>query len=115
MQWDSPGLPAAALFPIKTTCLPGLSPRLRLTRSRFWLLILQGLQERLGFDAKSTTKLFGAFERLHNKRAFEGTGIGLANSRRIILRHGGRMGGEASKGATFDLTLPLTSGHHPAN
>jgi signal transduction histidine kinase len=63
----------------------------------------------IGFDEKHAERVFTAFERLHSRSSYEGTGIGLSIARKIVWRHGGHITakGVPGEGATFTVTLPL--------
>jgi signal transduction histidine kinase len=63
----------------------------------------------IGFEDQYAERIFGAFQRLHGRSAYDGTGIGLSIARKIAWRHDGDItaSGVSGVGATFRLTLPL--------
>jgi signal transduction histidine kinase len=63
----------------------------------------------IGIEPQYAERIFAIFQRLHTKEAYEGTGIGLALTRKIIEHHGGRiwLDTDVEQGATFRFTLPV--------
>lgn len=70
-----------------------------------------------GFDMTQASRLFGAFERLHETQDFDGTGVGLTIVQRIVQRHGGRIWAESEPGhgASFFFTLTEAVATDPVN
>ena len=62
----------------------------------------------IGFEQQNAEKIFGLFERLHQKEEYSGTGIGLAICKKIVLNHKGHIVAQSTpqKGATFCMYLP---------
>jgi len=62
----------------------------------------------IGIDKKHLDKIFTIFQRLNSRDKYEGTGIGLAISEKIILKHKGRIWAESEpgNGTTFYFTIP---------
>jgi light-regulated signal transduction histidine kinase (bacteriophytochrome) len=73
-----------------------------------WLVTVE--DNGIGFDPRYADRIFSAFERLHSRSEYDGTGIGLSIARKIAWRHGGELTATSvpGQGSTFTLTLPLS-------
>jgi PAS domain S-box-containing protein len=69
----------------------------------------------IGFEEKYLDRIFNAFQRLHTRHEYEGTGMGLAIVRKIALYHGGEVTAKSTpgEGSTFILTIPAVHNRKP--
>lgn len=67
----------------------------------------------IGFEEKYLDRIFAPFQRLHTRREYPGTGIGLAICKQIVERHGGSITARSTpgEGTTFTILLPLSHEH----
>jgi signal transduction histidine kinase len=90
---------------------PGVPPRIEIeaeTRDGAWLFAVR--DDGIGIDPRAAERVFLMFQRLHHREEYAGTGVGLAISKKIVERHGGRIWVEprAGPGCSFLFTLPAT-------
>ena len=75
----------------------------------------------IGFDNQYADKIFTIFQRLHSREKYDGTGIGLAITKKIIEKHNGIIAASSkeNEGARFTIVLPLkqslTLDYHMSN
>ena len=94
------------------------APRISVSARRdgeFWLFSFT--DNGIGIPAEYAERIFVIFQRLHDKAAYPGTGIGLAMCRKIIEYHGGRiwLDTTVTSGARFCFTLPVRPGDAEAD
>jgi signal transduction histidine kinase len=99
----------APVVTVTAKMIPALRPRFSAEAVASDRFVLTVEDNGIGFDQQYGERIFGAFERLHARSAYDGTGIGLSIARKIVWRHGGHITatGAPGQGATFTVTLPL--------
>ncbi len=84
------------------------NPQITITGSNTGIVNVYSIKDNgVGFNPKYTTHIFELFNRLHSDEEFEGTGVGLAIVKKIIVRHGGRVWAESIMGHGTELFFSL--------
>ena len=89
---------------------PGIGCKIHVSASRgrsFWKFSVH--DNGIGMEQNLLSKIFGMFQRLHGREDYEGTGIGLAHSEKIVNLHGGDIwvDSKPGEGSTFFFTIPV--------
>jgi light-regulated signal transduction histidine kinase (bacteriophytochrome) len=95
IKYQSPGIPHVHVSAAKNS-------------AKKWTFSVQ--DDGLGIDSQYFDRIFGMFQRLHQREEFAGTGIGLAICKKIVERHGGMISVESQlgQGSTFSFALSGT-------
>ncbi|UCD50979.1 MAG: hypothetical protein JSW27_26075 [Phycisphaerales bacterium] len=92
-------------------------PRIRITASAadHGMVRIEVTDNGIGIESACQENVFAMFKRVHHGNMYEGTGVGLAICKKIVKRHGGRIGVESQlgEGSTFWFTLPLAESKAP--
>ena len=85
-----------------------LPPTVKPSRSSPTYYRVDVIDNGIGFDEKYVDRIFEVFQRLHGKREYAGTGIGLAICEKVVANHGGAITARSQpgQGATFSIYLP---------
>lgn len=96
---------------ISHSMVDGSNIRLRNLKPAAQYLEITVADNGIGFSNDAAEKIFGMFQRLHNRSDFEGSGIGLAICKRIVENHGGIIEASSEKGmgSTFTVVLPVNA------
>ena len=94
--------------------IPGNRPLIKISatqESDAWLFKIQ--DNGIGMEPSAVEQIFKPFQQLHGEE-FPGVGMGLSLAKKIVERHQGSIGVEATNqtGSTFFFTLPLTGKSH---
>jgi light-regulated signal transduction histidine kinase (bacteriophytochrome) len=97
------------LVKVSAQIISGTSPQANLNAPMQKFCQLAVSDNGIGFDEKYLDRIFNVFQRLHSRGEYEGTGMGLAIARKIVLFHGGDITAKSKpgQGATFIVTLPV--------
>lgn len=107
IKYSKPNVPP--YIKITTSVVPAseVKDEAPLSKSKYWKISIT--DNGIGFDQQYEPKVFELFQRLHGKKEFEGTGIGLAICKKIMQNHKGIINaiGTPGVGATFNIYLPV--------
>jgi light-regulated signal transduction histidine kinase (bacteriophytochrome) len=112
LKFRQPEVPP--IVKIEARVFSGVLPQAPETADQKWCELTVS-DNGIGFDIKYLDRIFNVFQRLHTRNEYEGTGMGLAIARKIVLHHGGFITARSApgQGAAFIATLPVS--HEKSN
>ncbi len=115
LKFRRPDVPPVVKIEARTWS--GIPPRVEAKAGPQELCELTVSDNGIGFDEKYLDRIFNVFQRLHTRNEYEGTGMGLAIARKIVLYHGGEITAKSvpGQGAAFIVTLPVKQPKTPNN